>query len=353
MGGAGASGPQARAGRGAARRRPGRQIVEIGERTPAGDTFTVTLLGPIDALGAARPARRDAAAAVHHPAARPSRTATRRSTPASPGSRPHRRPGCTSHPSCWRGSAASGVEHRQGRAGRRARHVPPGRHRTIHSTTGCTPSATGYPATTLERCRAGQTRRRRRDHHGAGARVGGRDRPSSSGRTEHVHPPRVRLAARRPDDDELPPAADTLLMMIDAFVGERWRDLYDVALDAGYRFLSFGDAMLLDRSRLTDDRRARSVASLDVHPVVVRDDRERRHRLAAVLPRRPTGHVHARRVHAGRHPGRDQVPERRPTTTALGTEIVLGNTYHLMLRPGADDGRPLRRSRPGSPGGAG
>jgi S-adenosylmethionine:tRNA ribosyltransferase-isomerase len=39
----------------------------------------------------------------------------------------------------------------------------------------------------------------------------------------------------------------TLLMMIDAFVGERWRRLYDVALAADYRFLSFGDAMLLDR----------------------------------------------------------------------------------------------------------
>jgi S-adenosylmethionine:tRNA ribosyltransferase-isomerase len=39
----------------------------------------------------------------------------------------------------------------------------------------------------------------------------------------------------------------TLLMMIDAFVGPRWRDLYAVALAEGYRFLSFGDAMLLDR----------------------------------------------------------------------------------------------------------
>lgn len=40
----------------------------------------------------------------------------------------------------------------------------------------------------------------------------------------------------------------TLLMMIDAFVGPRWRTLYDEALREGYRFLSFGDAMLLDRS---------------------------------------------------------------------------------------------------------
>lgn len=40
----------------------------------------------------------------------------------------------------------------------------------------------------------------------------------------------------------------TLLMMIDAFVGPRWRDLYAAALAADYRFLSFGDAMLLERN---------------------------------------------------------------------------------------------------------
>jgi len=39
----------------------------------------------------------------------------------------------------------------------------------------------------------------------------------------------------------------TLLLMIDAFVGSRWRTLYDTALAGEYRFLSFGDAMLLDR----------------------------------------------------------------------------------------------------------
>jgi S-adenosylmethionine:tRNA ribosyltransferase-isomerase len=39
----------------------------------------------------------------------------------------------------------------------------------------------------------------------------------------------------------------SLLVMIDAFVGPRWRDLYAQALADGYRFLSFGDAMLLTR----------------------------------------------------------------------------------------------------------
>ena len=40
----------------------------------------------------------------------------------------------------------------------------------------------------------------------------------------------------------------TLLAMIDAFVGPRWRDLYETALREGYRFLSFGDAMLVERA---------------------------------------------------------------------------------------------------------
>lgn len=39
----------------------------------------------------------------------------------------------------------------------------------------------------------------------------------------------------------------SLLLLIDAFVGPRWRDLYETALAQGYRFLSFGDAMLLRR----------------------------------------------------------------------------------------------------------
>lgn len=39
----------------------------------------------------------------------------------------------------------------------------------------------------------------------------------------------------------------TLLVMIDAFVGDRWRSHYATALREDYRFLSFGDAMLLDR----------------------------------------------------------------------------------------------------------
>jgi S-adenosylmethionine:tRNA ribosyltransferase-isomerase len=39
----------------------------------------------------------------------------------------------------------------------------------------------------------------------------------------------------------------TLLVMLEAFAGPRWRGLYDLALAEGYRFLSFGDAMVVGR----------------------------------------------------------------------------------------------------------
>jgi S-adenosylmethionine:tRNA ribosyltransferase-isomerase len=41
----------------------------------------------------------------------------------------------------------------------------------------------------------------------------------------------------------------SLLLMIGAFVGELWRPLYMSAIKEKYRFLSFGDAMFLQRSK--------------------------------------------------------------------------------------------------------
>jgi len=40
----------------------------------------------------------------------------------------------------------------------------------------------------------------------------------------------------------------SLLVMLGAFMGERWRDAYERALANGYRFLSFGDAMFVERA---------------------------------------------------------------------------------------------------------
>jgi S-adenosylmethionine:tRNA ribosyltransferase-isomerase len=41
----------------------------------------------------------------------------------------------------------------------------------------------------------------------------------------------------------------TLLVLISTLIGERWKVAYDHALDSGYRFLSFGDAMFLEVDR--------------------------------------------------------------------------------------------------------
>ena len=45
----------------------------------------------------------------------------------------------------------------------------------------------------------------------------------------------------------------TLLVMLEAFMGPRWRSLYEIALAEGYRVLSFGDAMFVERCE--DERR--------------------------------------------------------------------------------------------------
>ena len=40
----------------------------------------------------------------------------------------------------------------------------------------------------------------------------------------------------------------SLLVLVASFYGPRWRELYQNALDSGFRFLSFGDAMLIERN---------------------------------------------------------------------------------------------------------
>jgi S-adenosylmethionine:tRNA ribosyltransferase-isomerase len=40
----------------------------------------------------------------------------------------------------------------------------------------------------------------------------------------------------------------TLVVLVAAFMGPAWRAAYSTALARGYRFLSFGDAMLAERA---------------------------------------------------------------------------------------------------------
>ncbi|MDE6611567.1 MAG: S-adenosylmethionine:tRNA ribosyltransferase-isomerase, partial [Muribaculaceae bacterium] len=41
----------------------------------------------------------------------------------------------------------------------------------------------------------------------------------------------------------------TLLLLVSAFIGDSWRDIYTHALEKGYRFLSYGDACLFFRTK--------------------------------------------------------------------------------------------------------
>jgi S-adenosylmethionine:tRNA ribosyltransferase-isomerase len=38
----------------------------------------------------------------------------------------------------------------------------------------------------------------------------------------------------------------TLLLLISALVGDRWKEIYEFALQENYRFLSYGDGSLLE-----------------------------------------------------------------------------------------------------------
>ena len=103
----------------------------------------------------------------------------------------------------------------------------------------------------------------------------------------------------------------------------------------GYRFLSLGDAMLLrsDAVRPTSRSRPPSGAAR-----------------AADDHHGPRDHPDAV-LHAGGHAGRGARPVDR-RSRALGAEVVLANTYHLMLRPGAERGRRGSAGSTGSWAGA-
>lgn len=77
-------------------------------------------------------------------------------------------------------------------------------------------------------------------------------RGEASGRTDLFITPGFRFSVvdRMLTNFHLP--RTSLLAMVQAFVGPRWRDLYSTALQEGYRFLSFGDAQLLTRSHDPD-----------------------------------------------------------------------------------------------------
>ena len=163
---------------------------------------------------------------------------------------------------------------------------------------------------------------RGRHHRRAGARVGRRRRARSRAAPSCSSAAATAFAVVDVllTNFHLPRIA--LLVLVDAFVGPRWRDLYDDARSpSGYRFLSL--------RRRDAARRASAVNA------------------ARSTSRRPT---------AAPGPARSPPPRgtfrtpcfmpvgtrgavrtcRRPTSRRSASRSCSANTYHLMLRPGAD-----------------
>jgi S-adenosylmethionine:tRNA ribosyltransferase-isomerase len=223
----------------------GEEIVVIGERTADGDTFTVELLGPSDALELLdRHGEMPLPPYITRRLDEQDRYQTVYAR--EPGSAAAPTAGLHFTPELLDRLAAGGIEHAAVElvvgldTFQPVSEADPLDHR-MHT------ERYRVPPDTYERCRAarrvvavGTTSVRALETAAATGRMGGRtdlfvhrgfDWQLVDLMLTNFHLPRT-----------------TLLMMIDAFVGDRWRDLYRIGLDENYRFLSFGDAMLLDRS---------------------------------------------------------------------------------------------------------
>ncbi|MEJ7800609.1 MAG: S-adenosylmethionine:tRNA ribosyltransferase-isomerase, partial [Ilumatobacter sp.] len=222
----------------------GTAVVEVGERTPAGDTFTVTLLGSVDSLDlldeyGEMPLPPYITERLTDPDRYQTIYAREPGSAAAPTAGLHFTPGLLEALG-RRGIGHAKVELVVGLdTFRPITEDDPLRHR-MHT------ERYRVPAETMERCRAaervvavGTTTVRALESAATTGELEGRtdifihegyDWQVVDLMMTNFHLPRT-----------------TLLMMVDAFVGDRWKALYAEALADCYRFLSFGDAMLLDR----------------------------------------------------------------------------------------------------------
>jgi S-adenosylmethionine:tRNA ribosyltransferase-isomerase len=220
----------------------GRALVLVGERTASGDTFTVELLGDADQV-----------LATHGEVPLPPYIHTRLDDPERYQTVYATEPGSAAAPTAGlhlttrlldtiraNGTPVVAVELAVGLDTFQPVSEPDPREHHMHSERYRVPEATWSACATAERVVAvGTTTVRALESAAASGRL--------DGRTElFLHRGReFRVVDVLLTNFHLP--RTTLLMMIDAFVGPRWRTLYATALAEGYRFLSFGDAMLLDR----------------------------------------------------------------------------------------------------------
>lgn len=223
----------------------GTEVVEVGSRTKAGDTFTVTLLGDVDPFDVlAAHGEMPLPPYIHTKLSDPERYQTIFAT--EPGSAAAPTAGLHLTDAVFAGLAerdiaTATVELVVGLdTFAPITEADPLTHR-MHSERYRVPQATWDACQHARRVVAvGTTTVRALESAAASGRL--------SGRTElFLHPGRYfAVVDVLMTNFHLP--RTTLLLMIEAFIGPRWRDLYTIAANEGYRFLSFGDAMLLDRS---------------------------------------------------------------------------------------------------------
>jgi S-adenosylmethionine:tRNA ribosyltransferase-isomerase len=222
----------------------GRAVVEVGQRTATGDTFVVTLLGdddPLDVLAAL--GEMPLPPYIHTTLEDPERYQTvfarRPASAAAPTAGLHLTDDVFAALSaCGIGTAT--VELVVGLdTFAPLTQADPLTHR-MHSERYRVPRQTWEDAAAARRVVAvGTTTVRALETVAATGEL--------SGRTDlFLHPGRgISVVDVLMTNFHLP--RTTLLLMIETFVGTRWRLLYAAAARSGYRFLSFGDAMLLDR----------------------------------------------------------------------------------------------------------
>ena len=222
----------------------GDEVARIGSRTEAGDTFEVALAGasdPLDLIGRVgeMPLPPYITARLAHPERYQTVYASVPGSAAAPTAGLHLTDGVLDRLG-ERGIAVAAVELVVGLDTFQPIAAPDPLQHRMHS------ERYRVPATTLEQCRGarrvvavGTTTVRALESAVTTGQLSGRTRLFIHRGYE------FQLVDVLMTNFHLP--RTTLLMMVDAFVGDRWRELYALAIDEGYRFLSFGDAMLLDR----------------------------------------------------------------------------------------------------------
>jgi S-adenosylmethionine:tRNA ribosyltransferase-isomerase len=221
----------------------GTPVVEIGGRTEAGDTFVVTLLGDDPLAVLARHGEMPLPPYITAPLADPERYQTVYAV--EPGSAAAPTAGLHLTPAVLdrlrqRGIDVARVELVVGLdTFQPISDADPTQHRIHSERYAVDPAVLAACAAARRVVAVGTTSARALESAARGGPAG-----------------RTRLFIHRPFEWQLVDVLLTnfhlprtsLLLMIDAFIGARWRELYTTALATGYRFLSFGDAMLLHRS---------------------------------------------------------------------------------------------------------